>query len=364
MCGGGPARRPRPIARLACVAAAALWLALPAPAQEPEAGAARAAIEPAALPPEVRLLASGETPPPAAIPPFLDLNDLSAATWGGAVSAAKEAMRLVAGPMSPEEEAAFDETWKPLFRFPHEKLVDWLNALNPLLGQYLATRASAGEAVLGFDATQLEAAAAAAAGDAAAVEEAMESAALQEKLVASLVARLEETVREIEALGPPPDPDEEQRRRKKRHEDAFRLFDDFPLEGEWVDEDGSVTQVKLLKRFPDGKVVFWSGPKTALEKAAAAGIDTSRPGVSYSEKSKGMVLMPGIYDLIFAAEPLSDGRYLAVSWILCPNVTAYRVDGDEAEITGFQLQCLAGGGIGPRPAPRQRRPPRSDAIGP
>ena len=352
MRGGGPARRPRPFARLARVAAAALWLALPAAAQAPGEGT----TGPPTLSPEIRLLASKGAPPPASIPPYLDINDLSAATWGGAVSAAKEAMRLVAGPMSPDEEAAFDETWKPLFRFPHEKLVEWLNALNPLLGQYLATRASAGEAVLGFDATQLEAAAAAAAGDAAAVEEAMQSAALQERLVASLVARLEETVREIEALGPPPDPDEEQRRRKKRHEDAFRIFDDFPLEGEWVDEDGSVTQVKLLKRFPDGKVVFWSGPKTAFEKAAAAGIDTSKPGVSYSEKSKGMVLMPGIYDLLFAAEPLPDGRYLAVSWILCPNVVAYRVDGDEVEITGFQLQCLAGGGIGSSRARRTRRP--------
>jgi len=157
---------------------------LPAAAQAPGEGAG----EPVPLPPEVRLLASEGAPPPASVPPYLDINDLSAATWGGAVSAAKEAMRLVAGPMSPEEEAAFDETWKPLFRFPHEKLVEWLNALNPLLGQYLATRASAGEAILGFDATQLEAAAAAAAGDAAAVEEAMQSAALQERLVASLVA--------------------------------------------------------------------------------------------------------------------------------------------------------------------------------
>lgn len=345
MRGGGPARRPRPVARLARVAAAVLWLALPAPAQEP-----------APLPPEVRLLASGETPPPAAIPPFLDLNDLSAATWGGAVSAAKEAMRLVAGPMSPEEEAAFDETWKPLFRFPHEKLVDWLNALNPLLGQYLATRASAGEAVLGFDATQLEAAAAAAAGDAAAVEEAMESAALQETLVASLVARLEETAREIEALGPPPDPDEEQRRRKKRHEDAFRLFDDFPLEGEWVTDSGEVIQIKLLKRLPEGRALFWEGSKTLFENAAEAGYDAGKPGISYSDEKKRMVLVPGIWDLMNVAEPLPDGRWAVLSWILCPQVRAYRVDGDSVEITQWLVQCLSGGRIDGGRSRRTRRP--------
>ncbi len=352
MRGGGPARRPRPIARLARAAAAALWLALPAAAQAPGVGAG----EPAQLPPELRLLASEGTPSPANVPPYLDIDDLSMATWGGAVSIAKETMRLVVGPMAPEEEKAFDETWQPLFRFPHEKLVDWLNALNPLLGQYLGARAAAGEAVLGFDAAQLEAASAAAAGDAATVAEAMESAALQERLLASLAARIAETVREIEALGPPPDPDEERSRRRKKHEAAFRLLDGFPLEGEWVDEEGSVTQVKLLKRFPDGKVVFWSGPKTAFEKAAAAGIDTSKPGISYSEKTKGMVLMPGIYDLISAAEPLPDGRYVAVSWVLCPNAIAYSLEGDEIEIAGYQLQCLAGGGIGSSRARRTRRP--------
>lgn len=361
MTGGRPARRPRSVARLALRAAASVWLALPAVSQDSPGGPPPGA---GSLPPELRLLASEGAPSPASIPPFLDVNDLSAATWGGAVSTAKETMRLVVGPMTPGEEKAFDDTWKPLFRFPHEKLVDWLNALNPLLGQYLAARASAAEAILGFDAAELEAGAAAAAGDAATVAEAMESAALQERLLASLAARIAETVREIEALGPPPDPDEERSRRRKKHEAAFRLLDGFPLEGEWVDEDGSVTQVKLLQRFPDGKVVFWSGPKTAFEKAAAAGIDTSKPGISYSEKTKGMVLMPGIYDLISAAEPLPNGRYVAVSWVLCPNAIAYSLEGDEIEITGYQLQCLAGGGIGSSRARRTRRPLAGDPMVP
>lgn len=315
MRGGGPARRSRPSARLARVATAALWLALPAAAQAPGEGVA---------------------PPPASVPRYLDINDLSAATWGGAVSAAKEAMRLVAGPMSPDEEAAFDETWKPLFRFPHEKLVEWLNALNPLLGQYLATRASAGEAVLGFDATQLEAAAAAAAGDAAAVEEAMESAALQETLVASLVARLEETVREIEALGPPPDPDEEQRRRRKRHEDAFRLFDDFPLEGDWVDEAGRIWQIRPMKRYADGKLLFWEiteGDGFVERDPAAAG-SISRLSSGIWERD-GSIFTPGVFELMLPAELLPDGRYAVFSVGLCAYARVYRLDGDALEVTSF-----------------------------
>jgi hypothetical protein len=292
------------------------------------------------------------------------VNELSAATWGGAVSAAKETMRLVIGPMEPDEQKAFDDTWKPLFRFPHEKLVEWLNELNPLLGQYLATRASTAEAILGFDAAQLEAAAAAGAGDAAAVAEAMQAAGLSERLLASLAARLEENVRAIEALGPPPDPDEEQKRRKSRHEAAFRLLDDFPLDGEWVGEGGSVVQIRLLRRFPDGKVLFWEGPKSALEAAAAAGVDTGKPGIDFSEKNKGMVLVPGIYDLMVAAEPLPDGRFVALSWGLCPEARVYRADGDELEETFFLLQCLGKGNIDTTSVRWTRRPLRGDPLVP
>jgi tetratricopeptide (TPR) repeat protein len=335
-----------------------------ATAAEPTPTASPAPFVPGALPPELRLLAFDGPPPPANVPPFLDLRDLSAATWGGAVSAAKETMRLVIGSMTSEEQKGFDDTWTPLFRFPHEKLVDWLNALNPLLGQYLATRASAAEAVLGFDAAQLEAAAAAGAGDAAVVAEAMQSAGLARPLVVSLAARLEETVREIEALGPPPDPDEEQKRRKAKHEAAFRLLEDFPLEGEWVGPGGGVTQIKLLKRYPDGRVLFWEGPKTALEAAAAAGIDTSKPGMGYSEEKKGMFIVPGIYDLMVAAEPLPDGRFAALNWVLCPGARVYRVDGDSVEVTTFVVQCLARNEIDSSSGRLTRRPLRGDPVVP
>ena len=286
----------------------------PAPQASPPAP-----FEPGALPAELRLLAPGGPPPPANIPPFLDLNDLSAATWGGAVSAAKEAMRLVIGPMGPGEEKAFDDTWTPLFRFPHEKLVDWLNALNPLLGQYLATRASAAEAVLGFDAAQLEAAAAAGArgrrggrgGDAvrpppgAAPRVARGSA--RGDGAADRGARAPARPGRGAAGGG---------RRSTRRRSASSTTS--PSRGRVGWREGGVTQIKLLKRFPDGKVLFWNGPKSALEAAASQGIDTSKPGMDYSEGRKGMVIVPGIWDLIVAAEPLPDGRLVSTSWSLCP----------------------------------------------
>ena len=240
-------------------------------------------------------------------------------------------MRLVVGPMTPEEEKGFDETWTPLFRFPHEKLVDWLNALNPLLGQYLATRASAAEAVLGFDAAQLEAAAAAGAGDAAGVAEAMQSAALAEQLVAVLVARLEATVREIEALGPPPDPDEEQRRRHARHVAAFRLSSDFPFEGEWFFERGSVLRLKLLDGQPDGTVVVLYGrsnpPQDERSKDMfTADLFTLGTPVGFDDRWPGLGYKVG--------ELLPDGRLLLYTdndGTAIDEIEIFRLAGDRLE---------------------------------
>ncbi len=279
---------------------------------------------PGTLPSELLPLAAGGPPPPANVPPFLELNDLSAATWGGAASAAKETMRLVIGPMTPEEEKGFDETWAPLFRFPHEKLVAWLNALNPLLGQYLATRGAAAEAVLGFDAAQLEAAAAAGAGDAAAVAEAMQSAGLAGQLVASLVTRLEATVREIEALGPPPDPEEERKRRHARHVAAFQLPSEFAFEGEWHFDQGSVLRLRLVDGQPDGSVVVLyerTNPpevESRLDRLGTPfGFDARWPALGFK-----------------TGELLPDGRlllYSATSAAAFDEIELFRLDGEQLE---------------------------------
>lgn len=336
MRGGALARRSWLFERFALAATAIACLSAPAAAAPPPPTLPAPALA-GTLPPELRLRAAGGAPPLANVPPFLDLHDLSAATWGGAVSAAKETMRLVIGPMTPEEEKGFDETWMPLFRFPHEKLVGWLNALNPLLGQYLATRASAAEAVLGFDAAQLVAAAAAGAGDTAAVAEAMQSAGLTQRLLASLVARLEETVRAIEALGPPPDPDEERARRRAKHESAFRLLDGFPLEGDWVDEAGRVWQIRLLKRYPDRKVLFWEIPRVDFVEEWPDGTDMDdaiRLSGAITE-ANGLIRNPGIFEPMLPAELLPDGRYAVFSIGLCAYARVYRLDGDTLEVTSY-----------------------------
>ena len=96
----------------------------------------------------------------------------------------------------------------------------------------------------------------------------------------------------------------------------------------------------------------------------AAGIDTSKPGIDYSEEKKGMVIVPGIYDLTVAAEPLPDGRFAALNWVLSPGARVYRVDGDTVEVTSYLVQCLAGGKIDSSSSRWTRRPLRGDPVVP
>lgn len=155
------------------------------------------------------------------IPPYIDINHITPAQWAGAVSAAKEGMRLVYGPMTEAQELKFDTEWLPAFEFPSQEVVEYFNKLNPLLACWLSTRDALAQATQAFDAAQFDALTSAGAGDPDSVEEAMEAAVLQGALVRSLQQRLEQVTQEILAMGPPPNAAHLRRKRKEAHEAAF-----------------------------------------------------------------------------------------------------------------------------------------------
>ncbi|QGY39026.1 hypothetical protein GM415_02365 [Pseudodesulfovibrio cashew] len=78
--------------------------------------------------------------PPVKAAPFIDLNEITAAQWDGAVTAAMEGMRLIYGDMNAKDEAKFQETWGVLRQYPHQDVVDYLNKFNPLLAELLSLR--------------------------------------------------------------------------------------------------------------------------------------------------------------------------------------------------------------------------------
>jgi len=72
----------------------------------------------------------------------VNLADLAATDWQLAVITAKELVRMIMGPMEDEETVLFEQQWEPMFKYPSMELVDYFIELNPLLNEFLATRAA------------------------------------------------------------------------------------------------------------------------------------------------------------------------------------------------------------------------------
>ncbi len=99
----------------------------------------RSAINPNGAPDE----ALTQEPP---LPPVVttqlgrSINALTKTYWAGEVSTAHQSMRLLIGPMTPYQRAAFDTIWAPLFDFPSERAMAWLRQLNPTLVEFQAVQ--------------------------------------------------------------------------------------------------------------------------------------------------------------------------------------------------------------------------------
>ncbi len=165
---------------------------------------------------------------PAKIPPAVYINNMTAVQYAGAVSMAKEGTRIFYGKMNAEQERLFDARWLPLFRYPSQEIVSYLNQLNPLLVQFLALRASLNDCIEGFNATQFQVMVTTQIGDALGVSEAMESAVIYAMVAKALNARLQLVAKEIIALGETPNAIALMNRARKEHVDAFKEFSKKP----------------------------------------------------------------------------------------------------------------------------------------
>lgn len=156
------------------------------------------------------------------IPPFMDITRLTSGQWAGAVSAAMEGTRLVYGPMTPEQTRDFESRWAPMFDHPFQEGVDWLNKLNPLLGQFLAIRATMADTAIQFDSAWKEAVTAAAFHDEQGVREALSIAYTERQMLVGLKKQLDQVIKDILALGDPPNPAYHRRKKQEEHDDAVK----------------------------------------------------------------------------------------------------------------------------------------------
>jgi len=268
----------------------------------------------------------------------IDFATMTSAQYTGAVSMAKEGMRLVYGEMTTEEEKKFENEWKPLFDYPCKEVVDYLNQLNPLISKFLAIREAMGSETEAYNAAALVVTIATSEDDSAEIASTMGELEITVATLNVLQKQLQEVADEIARLGNLPDAAALAEGKRKLHRKALSLLsgNNFPFEGEWETEDGSNVLMKVLKVFDDGKVLVYRFPVSTLQKWEENGIDISKPGLEYNEKTKGMTLIPGVYDLLIMFEPLEDGAWACLDWSFFRFVNIYRGDKDTIHILQYR----------------------------
>lgn len=161
---------------------------------------------------------------PIELPERFDVNQLTQVDVAAAITIAREAMRVMMGPLNPAEERAFKLRWAPYYDYPAEPVLAYLEKLNPLLNEFLAVRTALVQAITGFNSNWEHAMAAAGAGDGEGVIEAMALARTQRAAIEPLQAQLTEIAQRIEALGDLPNPLELKAGARKRHQQVTSLL--------------------------------------------------------------------------------------------------------------------------------------------
>ncbi|TVQ71419.1 MAG: hypothetical protein EA373_04535 [Oceanospirillales bacterium] len=174
-------------------------------------------------------LALGENVIPALVIP--NLHQVSGPGYNSAVSIAFEGMRLVYGPMSDDQSRGFEAAWTPLFDYPTQEIIDYLNQLNPLISQFLSSRESYIRTLNDLQLILMDAAMAIEADDRFAWEAAMAQATLNASALNALESSMFSLAGRIEALGNPPDPNFAKCEANRRYR---KFFEVISPEGSWA----------------------------------------------------------------------------------------------------------------------------------
>ncbi len=248
---------------------------------------------------------------PIRVPAHLEFNKMSPAVYASAVSTAKEAMRLVQGPLSPDAERAFDAKWAPYFDYPSSEVIDYFNKLNPLLARLLDARAGFNTAVQALQKELAAAGAAASEKDRQTAATAMSAAGAHKAAMDGYQRTMADVAAAIAALGPVPNPFEVRARHAKAFFGAIEAAQapDLPVtrgSAYWVQSNLSVE-----------KVPFVGGPGDVRTLSSVEGLTSGS-----------------------AQLPDGGGRTGSVKWSIPPKLI--RVDGDNgagAFQTSLSAEC-------------------------
>jgi len=173
-----------------------------------------------------------------------NLNKLTKTRYAAVVNAGREAMELILGPLPPAKEKEFQTAWALMADYPSQKVVAYLDRLNPLLAEFLALTQAAESLLAAHEAARFEAEMAAAYEHEAGTREALEQMGTLSRELKAIKQRLEQVASMVKALGDPPNPLEDKCRARKKAQKAFSMFQSG---GAWVLTGKPVTQIRWRK---------------------------------------------------------------------------------------------------------------------
>ena len=143
----------------------------------------------------------------AVIPPAIaNLNNLSDIAYNSAVSSAFEGMSLIYGEMPEKEAKAFQAAWNPLFDFPAQEVIDYLNKLNPIVSQFLVCREAYARNMAAIQMVMLDAATAIEFDEQEIWESAISEASMYSSSLPPLENAMKQLIQRLETIGNPPNP--------------------------------------------------------------------------------------------------------------------------------------------------------------
>lgn len=173
------------------------------------------------------------------LPSALDLAALAKLQYSGGATASLAAMRELAGPLSPTEDAKLHAKWAPYLQMPPDGADEYFDKLAPILQETLSLRTAATTAAAEFDAAWEEAVIAASYESEDGVREALAIGDNQRRILIAIQSRLAELSSAAQKLGSPPNPIVAAAEARKAHAEAIKTTRDLlakppSVKGAWV----------------------------------------------------------------------------------------------------------------------------------
>ncbi|MBK8851237.1 MAG: hypothetical protein IPN73_13925 [Saprospiraceae bacterium] len=193
------------------------------------------------------------------VPIIPDFKDLSNLAYNSAVSSSFELLRILYGPMPDKEYKQFESVWTPLFDYPDQKVIDYLNQLNPLVLQFLSLRESYARIVSDVQLLLLDASYAVEANEKVAWESIMAEAKINSLPLKSLEDRMKVLAGKIEKLGNPPNPNDIKCEARKRYNKMMAPEDQAcisELTGIWIGYSEGYKDIEFYERQAECMLIY------------------------------------------------------------------------------------------------------------